>query len=87
MSIIGGDYEQLTILKSTFDREAALIEEVTSTLRGRLAETYWRGPQADRFRSSWTSEYEPVLQRLQDALAEAAHEVAAARDRLFQAGF
>jgi hypothetical protein len=87
MSIIGGDYEQLTILKSTFDRQSALLQEVTSTLRSRLAETYWRGPQADRFRSSWTSEYEPVLHRLQEALAEAGQEVAAARDRLFQAGF
>ncbi len=87
MSIIGGDYEQLTILKSTFDRQAALVQEVTSTLRSRLNETYWRGPQADRFRNSWASEYEPVLRRLQDALAEAGQEVAAARDRLFQAGF
>ena len=48
MSIIGGDYEQLTVLKSTFDRQAALVQEVTSTLRTQLAETYWRGPQAER---------------------------------------
>ena len=87
MSIIGGDYEQLTVLKATFDRQSALVQEVTSTLRSQLAETYWRGPQAERFRSAWTSEYEPVLRRLEQALSEAGHEVAAARDRLFQAGF
>lgn len=87
MSIIGGDYEQLTVLKSTFDRQSALVQEVTSTLRSQLAETYWRGPQAERFRSAWTAEYEPVLRRLEQALSEAGHEVAAARDRLFQAGF
>ena len=87
MSTIGGDYEQLTILKSTFDRQSALVQEVTSTLRSQLAETYWRGPQADRFRDAWSSEYEPVLRRLEQALSEAGHEVGAARDRLFQAGF
>ena len=85
MSIIGGDYEQLTILKSTFDRQSALVQEVTSTLHGQLAETY-SGPQADRIRSDWVSEYEPVLRRLEQALSEAGREVAAAIE-LFQAGF
>lgn len=86
MSIIGGDYEQLTTLKATFERQSALVEEVRSTLRNRLADTYWRGAQADQFRNTWASEYEPVLRKLEEALQEAGGQVANARDRLLEAG-
>ena len=86
MSIIGGDYEQLTTLKATFERQSAMVSEVRSTLRNRLAETYWRGAQAEQFRNTWTGEYEPVLRKLEQALLEAGAQVAAARDRLLEAG-
>jgi uncharacterized protein YukE len=86
MSIIGGDYEQLTILKATFDREAGIVQDLTSTLRSRLADTYWRGAQAEQFRSTWSSEYEPSLKKLEQALLDAGAQVAAARDRLLDAG-
>jgi uncharacterized protein YukE len=85
MSIIGGRPEDLEALKVSFDRQAAVVQELTGTLRGQLENTYWQGPSADRFRSSWT-EYETVLHRLEEALIEAGIEVARARDRLLQAG-
>jgi hypothetical protein len=86
MPIIGGEVEQLTELKSAFDRNSAVVQELRSSLRGHIERTNWQGPQAERFRSSWREEYEPVLNRLEQALTDAGIEIARARDRLLQAG-
>ena len=85
MPVIGGDAEQLTALKASFDRQAGQVQELTTTLRGQLANTYWQGPSAERFRAAWAEEYERVLIRLEQALIDAGAEVARARDRLIQA--
>ena len=55
MPIIGGDESELAILKTTFERQAAILQELTATLRGQLANTNWQGPSAERFRSAWSS--------------------------------
>jgi len=86
VAIIGGEVDQLSALKSAFDKHASVVQELTSTLRGQLENTNWQGPTADRFRSVWSGEYEPVLRRLEQALLDAGVEVGAARDRLIQAG-
>jgi uncharacterized protein YukE len=86
VAIIGGEPEQLSALKTTFDRQSALVQELTGTIRAQLDGTNWQGPNAERFRSSWRDEYEPVLRRLEQALVDAGTEVARARDRLLQAG-
>jgi WXG100 family type VII secretion target len=86
MPTISGDPEQLSSLKSTFEQQAANIQQLMTTLRSQLEGTQWQGPSAERFRSVWSGEFEPVLRRLQEALVDAGHEVGAARDRLIQAG-
>jgi hypothetical protein len=86
MSVIGGELDQLTSLKNLFDRQGGNVQELMVSLRGQLDSTYWKGPNSDRFRSSWASEYEPVLRRLQQALVDAGSEVAMARDKLIHAG-
>ena len=86
MSRIGGEVEQLVELKATFDREAQAVEELTRVIRGQLQNTAWEGPAADRFRSTWTGEYEVSLRKLQVALQEAGAEVARRREALLQAG-
>ncbi len=86
MSIIGGDESELAILKASFDRQAGMLQELTATLRGQLANTNWQGPSAERFRTAWSEEYERVLGRLEQALLDAGTEVGRARDRLIQAG-
>ncbi|MGQ0434934.1 MAG: WXG100 family type VII secretion target [Microthrixaceae bacterium] len=86
MPAIGGEIDQLTTLKSTFDRESGNVAELTSTIRSQLGNTYWVGPAAERFRSAWQGEFEPMLNKLQQALNEAGAEVAGRRDALVQAG-
>ena len=86
MSTVGADVEQLGSLKGTFDQQTQVVEELTSTIRGQLGNTWWQGPAAERFRQSWASEYEPALRRLQEALQEAGTEVSRRREALMQAG-
>ncbi len=86
MATIGGELDQLSALKSTFDREAGLVADVLSTIRSQLGNTYWEGPAASRFREAWQSEFEPMLQKLQNQLGEAGQEVARRREGLVKAG-
>jgi uncharacterized protein YukE len=86
MATIGGELDQLSALKSTFDREAGLVADVLSTIRSQLGNTYWEGPAANRFRESWQSEFEPMLQKLQNQLGEAGQEVSRRREGLVKAG-
>jgi hypothetical protein len=86
MSTIGGDESQLLALKTSFDRQAELLREMTATLRAQVYNTNWMGPSADRFRAAWSEEYERVLNRLAQALTEAGMEVGRYRDRLMHLG-
>ena len=86
MPQIGGELEQLSSLKATFDRESGMVGELTTTVRSQLTNTYWEGPAAARFRESWQSEFEPMLQKLQQQLQEAGAEIARRRDALIKAG-
>jgi WXG100 family type VII secretion target len=86
MAKIGGEVEQLSQLKTTFDRQAQAVEQVAGTVRAELQNTVWEGPAAERFRGQWSSEFEPMLRKLQASLAECGVEVARRRDALVQAG-
>ncbi|MEU3454579.1 MULTISPECIES: WXG100 family type VII secretion target [Micromonosporaceae] len=86
MPMIGGELDQLAALKATFDRQAGMVADVLSTIRSQLGNTYWEGPAASRFRESWQSDFEPMLQRLQQQMGEAGAEIARRRDALMKAG-
>jgi len=86
MARIGGEIEQLAQLKSTFDREAQSVEELTRAIRSQLQGTAWEGPAAERFRTMWTSEYEVSMRKVQQALVDAGAEVARRQGALLQAG-
>lgn len=86
MGTIGGELGQLQALKASFDRHAQALEELRSSIRGDLDGTWWKGPAADRFRQSWSGEFDPALRKLQAALHEAGTEIARRREALIQAG-
>ncbi|BCB89474.1 WXG100 family type VII secretion target [Phytohabitans suffuscus] len=86
MPTIGGELDQLAALKATFDRQSGMVADVLTSLRSQLGNTYWEGPAAARFREAWQSDFEPMLQRLQQQLGEAATEIARRRDALLKAG-
>jgi uncharacterized protein YukE len=86
MARIGADIEALQELKTTFDGQAQRIEELISAVSGRLANVYWEGPAAERFRGTWGSEFEPTLRNLRSSLEECGVEVSRRIQVLEQAG-
>lgn len=86
MATIGGELDQLSALKATFERQGGMAADILTSIRGQLGNTYWEGPAANRFRESWQSEFEPMLQKMQQQLGEAATEIARRRDALISAG-
>ena len=83
---IGAELGQMQTLKKTFDTSAQKSVELSTSVRGALDNTWWKGPAADRFRQAWTSEFEPALKKLDAALKEAGVEVQRRHDALQQAG-
>jgi uncharacterized protein YukE len=83
---ISGDLEQLFALQNTLRRNSGIVDELSTSIRTELTNVRWEGPAADRFRSTWSNEFEPSLRRLREALDDAAAEVSRRRDALAQAG-
>lgn len=86
MSTIGAEMGQLQQLGQTFSREGQSVAQLTAQIGGQVNNTWWKGPAADRFRSSWESEFAPTLRRLEAALQQASQEIARRHEALTQAG-
>jgi len=84
--VIGGALDEMARLKTNFDRQSGMVDELVTSLRTDLDSVYWKGPAADRFRSDWAAQYEPALRNLCNALADAGGEVHNCQQRLEQAG-
>jgi WXG100 family type VII secretion target len=86
VSTIGAEMGQLQSLGQSFTRESQTVAQLVATIGGQVHSTWWKGPAADRFRSSWESEFAPTLRRLEVALQEASQEINRRHDALLQAG-
>lgn len=84
--MIGAELEQMQTLRASLDRNVVQVGDVARAIRAQLSGTFWKGPAADRFRQAWSAEFEPALQRLQEALIDASLEVQRRHDALQQAG-
>ena len=71
MSTIGAHMPELEALSDSFRRESRTVGQLVSTIGGQVNSTWWKGGAADRFRSSWESEFAPTMRRLELALEEA----------------
>ena len=86
MSTIGAEMGQLESLGQSFSRESQTVAQLTATISGQVSSTWWKGPAADRFRSSWESEFAPTMRRLEAALQQASQEIHRRHSALQQAG-
>jgi WXG100 family type VII secretion target len=83
---VAGNLDQLSNLARQFERQSQTVDELTAAIRGELNNALWQGPAADRFRNTWSSEFEPALRKLQAGLQEAGVEVNRRREALQTAG-
>ena len=72
--MFGANLADLDGLKGLFENKAAEVNQLTSTLNNRVqpGATAWQGPGADKFRSAWSSDFQPAMVKLESALNEAA---------------
>ncbi len=86
---IGGNLEEMARLEDTFRGRSGDTETLRSQLQSAVDQhitANWEGPAAEAFREAWNSQFKPALQKLQQALDEAAKEVKNRTDAIRQAG-
>ncbi|HEY3506127.1 MAG TPA: WXG100 family type VII secretion target [Actinocatenispora sp.] len=82
---IGGNVDQIGDLHNHFTRNGDNVEALRSELRGYVHNTDWQGTAATRFREDWTNDFEPALNRIEEALRLAGAEARNRADALRQA--
>jgi hypothetical protein len=85
MPTIGGNINDLEALIRSFRQSATTVDEIVTGVARELAAADWIGPVADRFRSSWDTEFVPTLRRVEEGFREAAASLSQARDHLARA--
>jgi uncharacterized protein YukE len=78
----GANLEQLDQLQRRFTEENEAVRQLQTRISGTLGSTAWTGPAADRFRTAWSGDFVPALNRLAEALAENATVVANRREAI-----
>ncbi len=81
---VGGQLDEMAQLARTLDTNGSHAQQIKSVIDRTLASTTWTGPAAERFRDAWL-QFSPSLDKLEQALTEAAREVEQRRRALEQA--
>jgi uncharacterized protein YukE len=75
--IHGADVEQLRALAQRAAKAAGELRSAATTVATQVEQSPWRGPDASRFRSDWSSRHAPGLAGLAGALDEASRTLVA----------
>lgn len=75
MAVYGADVEQLEQLGRKFDEESQQLKHAISVVTNQLGQTWWQGPDAEKFRQEWDSTHKAALSRLAEGLTQAAQQV------------
>lgn len=81
----GADVEQLDILASRFESQAARVREIIVASSALLFVTEWTGGKVDRIRSDWNSSARPSLTSLAETLQRSADTLKREADQQRQA--
>lgn len=76
MAQLGLDPEQMAVLQKALQREAGTIRALAKQLDSQLKSAWWKGKDADRFRSEWDGGHRAQLEKVSAALEGAAKTVA-----------
>lgn len=68
MAQLGLDPEQMTALQKLMQREAGGIRTIAKQLDSQLRSAWWKGTDADRFRSEWDGTHKAQLEKIAAAL-------------------
>ena len=68
MAQLGLDPEQMGALQKAMQRDAGSIRTVAKQLDSQLRAAWWKGTDADRFRSDWDGNHRAQLEKVSAAL-------------------
>jgi hypothetical protein len=71
----GADPVQLRTLAGSLREESIRLNELSAKLRRALETNTWKGPDGEGFRSAWTAQHQPALDRCSTILMEGARTV------------
>jgi ABC-type transporter Mla subunit MlaD len=71
MAMWGLDVEQVRNLSRQLNQQSEQIQQILTTLTGALNGTQWTGPDAEQFRSEWSSTHTASLKQVSAALRDA----------------
>jgi uncharacterized protein YukE len=70
MAQLGADVEELDRLARKFDEEAQQISQATQQISSQVQSTWWKGADAERFKSEWNGNYASQLRKIAEALKQ-----------------
>lgn len=76
MAQLGLDPEQMGALQKLMQRDAGEIRTLTKQLDSKLRSAWWKGTDADRFRSEWDGSHKAQLDKVAAALEAQAKVIA-----------
>jgi uncharacterized protein YukE len=85
MTRMGADTEQLHALGAKLKAQMEVIDTLTTTVTGALANTTWDGPARQRFEQDWHSSFAQALGNLKEAFDAAGTECQSRAAALAQA--
>ena len=75
MAQLGADVEEMDRLAKAFEQEAKAIQAAISKINGKVSGVWWKGRDADQFRSDWSGQFKPGLQKVVTALEQVSRQV------------
>jgi uncharacterized protein YukE len=76
MAQLGMNTEQMGTLQKAMQRDAGQIRTLAKQLDGQLRSAWWKGTDADRFRSDWDGNHRSQLEKIAAALEAQAKVIA-----------
>jgi uncharacterized protein YukE len=75
MNWLGANLEELTRFSNELDRVATTLTQLNNDLGRKLHEVWWKGADADSFRSRWDTTHAHTLKQIVAALQTASNDV------------
>jgi uncharacterized protein YukE len=71
MAQLGADVEQLDQLSRKLREEGSKLESTVGQISGQIKSTWWKGTDADTFKSEWDGQFSAQLRNVATALNNA----------------
>ena len=71
MAQLGADVEQLDALSKKLTTEGERINSTIGQINGQVKSAWWKGSDADNFRSEWDGTHSAQLRKVAEALKQA----------------